>query len=117
MLIARALPIMRVHIKPGAQRGYSGHCINLPQNVTELATSLPGYPRDLAVIIVKVKGRDNTFKDVTVRKQKVHNALIWLINNNPHYSGLTINDDALNSLPDNGVPTDLMTVETDDDIV
>ncbi len=47
----------------------------------------------------------------------MHNALIWLISNNPHYSGLTINDDALNSLPDNGVPTDLMTVETNDGIV
>ena len=117
MLIARALQIMRVYIKPGGQRGYSGHCINLPQNVTELATSLPRYPKDLAVIIVKVKGRDNTFKDVTVRKQKVHNALVWLINNNPHYSELTINEDALNSLPENGVPPDLMTVETDDDMV
>ena len=30
MLIARALPIMRVYVKPGGQRGYSGHCINLP---------------------------------------------------------------------------------------
>ncbi len=47
MLIARALPIMRVYIKPGGQRGYSGHCINLPQNVTELATSLPRYPQRL----------------------------------------------------------------------
>ena len=56
MLIARALPIMRVYIKPGGQRGYSGHCINLPQNVTEPATSLPRYPKDVAVIIVKVKG-------------------------------------------------------------
>ena len=55
MLIARALPIMRVYIKPGGQRGYSGHCINLLQNVTELATSLPRSPKDLAVIIVKVK--------------------------------------------------------------
>ncbi|CAB3984730.1 Hypothetical predicted protein [Paramuricea clavata] len=117
MLIARALPIMRVYIKPGGQRGYSGHCINLPQNVTELATTLPRYPKDLTVIIVKVKGKDNTFRDVTVRKQKVHNALVWLINNNPHYSELTINEEALNSLPENGVPPDLMTVETDDDIV
>ena len=66
MLIARALPIMRVYIKPGGQRGYSGNCINLPKNVTELATSLPRYPKDLAVIIVKVKGRENTFKDVRV---------------------------------------------------
>ena len=117
MLIARALPIMRVYIKPGGQRGYSGHCINLAQNVTELATSLPRYPKDLAVIIVNIRGRDNTFKHVTVRKQNVHNALIWLINNNPHYSELTMNEDALNLLPENGVPSELMTVETDDDIV
>ena len=117
MLIARALPIMRVYIKPGGQRGYSGHYINLPQNVNELATSLPRYPKHLAVIIIKVTGRVNAFRDVTVRRLKVHNALIWLINNNPYYAGLTINDNALNSLPENGVPPDLMTVETDEDIV
>ncbi len=27
MLIARALPIMRVYLKPGGQRGYSGHAL------------------------------------------------------------------------------------------
>ena len=37
MLIARALPIMRVYIKPGGQRGYSGHCINLPQTCNIVA--------------------------------------------------------------------------------
>ena len=63
-LIAHAL-LMIVYIKLGGQRGYSGHCINLPKNVTKLATSLPRYPKDLAVI-VKVKGRENTFKDVRV---------------------------------------------------
>ena len=57
MLIACALPIMIIFIKPGGQRGYSGHCINLPQNVKQLATSLPRYPRELSVIIVKVKGK------------------------------------------------------------
>ena len=45
MLIARALPIMRIYIKPGGQQDFSGHCINLPQNVTEFATSLPRYPK------------------------------------------------------------------------
>ena len=67
MLIARALPIMRVYIKPGGQGGYSGHCINLPQDIKELASSLPRYPKDIALIVVKVKGRNNTFKDVKVR--------------------------------------------------
>ncbi len=54
---------------------------------------------------------------MSLRKQKVHNSLVWLINNNPYYSELTINEDALDSLPENGVPPDLMTVRTDNDIV
>ena len=40
MLIARALPMMRVYVRPGGQRGYSGHCINLPQKVEQLASKL-----------------------------------------------------------------------------
>ena len=70
-----------------------GHCINLPQNVKELATSLPRYPKDMTLIIVK--GKENTLKDVTVRKQKLHDALVWLIRNNPHYSALTIKEPLL----------------------
>ena len=49
-LIARALPIMRIYIKAGGQRGFSGHCINLPQNVNVLASVLPRYPKDLTII-------------------------------------------------------------------
>ena len=51
MLIARALPIMRVYIKPGGQRGYNGHCIYLPQNVKELAHCLLRYPKDLRLLL------------------------------------------------------------------
>ena len=47
MLNTRALPIMHIYIKPGGQRGYSGHIINLPQNISELAHFLPRYPKDL----------------------------------------------------------------------
>ena len=117
MLIARALPIMRIYIKPGGQRGYSGHCINLPQDLNELASVLPRCPKDLSIIVVRVKGRDNTFKDVNVRRQKVHNALLWLLQNNSHYKDITIDQHALDCLPINGVPTDIMTIESDNDIV
>lgn len=115
MLIARALPIMRVYIKPGGQRGYSGHCINLPQHVEELATSLPRYPKDLSVIVVKMKGKDNNFKDVSVRRHNVADALHWLMNNNPHYKDVNINQHSLNCLPENGVPHDLISIETEND--
>lgn len=48
----------------------------------------------------------------------MYNALVLFINNNnPHYPDFTINYDALDSLPYNGVPPDIMTVETDDDMI
>ena len=53
---------MAICIKPGGQRGYSGHCINLTQNVKELATSLPRYPKDLSLVTVKLKVRNDTNK-------------------------------------------------------
>ena len=114
MLIARALPIMTVFIKPGGQRGYSGHCINLPQHVEELALSLQRYPKELSVIVVKMKGKANNFKDVSVRRQKVADALLWLINNNPHYKDVKLNKDSLNCLPNHGVPHDLTSVQRED---
>ena len=107
VLIARALPIMRVYIKPGRQRGYSGHCINLPQNINELASSLSTvsrYPKDLSVIIVEVKVRNDTFKVVNLRRNKVYDALIWLKQNNFLKRNVMINEEALNCLPDNDVP-------------
>ena len=69
------------------------------------------------MIIVKMKGRNDTLKDVIVRRQKVHDALLWFAQNNPHCADVEINEQALNSLPDNGAPTDLLTVETGDHIL
>jgi hypothetical protein len=117
MLIARALSIMKVYIKPGGQRGYSGHCINLPQKTTELAQTLPRYPKDVPLIIVTMKGKDNSFKDVIVRKEKVEKALLWLIiEHNPQYQFIKLDTNSLQNLPINGVPNDVQTINTVDDI-
>ena len=39
------------------------------------------------------------------------------LRNNPHYSNVTINQHALESLPVDGVPSDIMTVESESDIL
>ena len=117
MLIARALPIMHIYIKPGRQRGYSGHTVNLPQNVSELAHSLPRYPKDLSVIVVKAKGKEGSIKNLTVRRQVVLDALNWLTKNNPHYSNVEINFHALNSLPENDVPQEILSLETEETVI
>ena len=63
MLIARALPIMKVYLKPGGQRSYSGHCINLPQRISDLAKSLPHCPKDIPLVAVTMKGKGASLKD------------------------------------------------------
>ena len=78
MLIARTLPLMTVYVKPGGQRGYSGHIINLPQGISELAESLPRYPKNVPYLVVSMKGKESTCKEVIVRREKVEKALMRL---------------------------------------
>lgn len=116
MLIAHALQIMKVYLKPEGQRGYSGHCVNLPQRVSDLAQSLPHCPKDIPLILVTMKGKGNTFRDVIVRRKKVEQALQWLIKHNPEYHSVVVNSTILNTLPFDGVPADLQIIETDNDL-
>ena len=59
MLIAHTLPIMKVYLKPG---GYSGHCINFPQRVSNLTQSLPHCPKDIPLVVVTMHGKGANFK-------------------------------------------------------
>ena len=116
MLIACALPIIHVYIKPGRQRGFSGHCINIPQNIRELAHSLPRYPKDLPVIVVQKKGKGNNFKNLVVRRQVVPDVRHWLSRNNPLYSDIAINYNAIVSLPENEVPQQFLSIQTEEKV-
>ena len=62
-----------------------------------------------------MKGKDNTFKDVIVRKKNVELALAWLIKHNPQYHDVNVNVSVLDTLPVNGVPSDLQIIETTND--
>ena len=110
MLIARAFPVISVYTKPGGQRAYKGHCINFPQDIQELADTLPRYPKELLIIVITVKGKDNTGKDLIVRTQKVCMALHWLVEHNPVYKNIKIDLNCLSSLPIEGIPRDLKKV-------
>ena len=70
MLIARALPIMSVFIKPGGQRAYSGHCINFPQDIRQLASTLPHYPKEISIIVVRMKGNKKNIQRCQGKKTK-----------------------------------------------
>ena len=90
MLIARAFPVISVYTKPGGQRAYKGHCINFPQDIQDLADTLPRYPKELPIIVITAEGKNNTSHDLIVRRQKVSMALQWLVDHNPVYKTLKL---------------------------
>ena len=85
MLISAVLPIMTLYRLPHGQYGYSGHVINLPQDVASFANSLPRLPSELDVIIVRKEGANQSHRDFRVRRSRVLSALQWLQTNNVYY--------------------------------
>jgi len=67
--------MMSVYCLPLGQYGYSGHIINLPQDVPTFVNSLPRLPTDLETIIVHKEDSVNTHHDFHVRRSKVLTAL------------------------------------------
>ena len=114
MLISAVMPIMSIYRLPHGQYGYSGHVINLPQDVVSFAISLPRLPSELDVLVVRKEG-DQSHRDFRVRTAVVERALNWLLQNNTHYRANQIhfNQDALAQLPEDGNLSCLTSVPPD----
>ena len=115
MLISAVMPIMSVYRLPQGQYGYSGHVVNLPQDVASFAQSLPRLPSELDVIVVRKEGANQSHRDFCVRRALVHRALQWLVTHNHYYHslGVTIDITALDQLPQNGNISQLVSVIED----
>ena len=91
---------------------YRGHVINLPQDLTTFATSLPRLPKELDILIVRKEGSDCTHRDFRVRKSVVLGALLWLKHHNKYYRNVNIDYDSLNELPEDGNLSGLTGIKT-----
>ena len=74
MLISVVMPVMSIYKLPHGQYGYSGHIINLPQDVKLFATKLPHVPVEIDILVVR-KEREQTHRDFYVRRRVVEDAL------------------------------------------
>ena len=110
MLISRVLPIMAIYHLPHGQYGYSGHVLNLPQDIATFVNTLPRCPADLDVIIVRKEGATDSHKDFRVRRSVVLRALQWLVENNIYYRDITIDHSVLALLPTDGELSNLETM-------
>ena len=67
MLVSAGMPIMSIYRLPLGQYGYTGHVINLPQDVVSFANSLPRVPSELDVLVIR-KDSEQSHRDFRVRR-------------------------------------------------
>ena len=92
------------------QSGLQGNTITFPQNIVKIAASLPASA-DILIDDLKVVFLGNTpptreklKKVLTVRRERVYNAVQFLIDNHPQYSDVSLDSDVLMTLPIDDVP-------------
>jgi len=96
-LVARRILFMKIFRLPrGAHQGIKGSVVNVPADVTKIASVLPRIPSQCALIALKLK-RDLRYKSAvsqqTIRPHRVLEALEYLILNNPeHYGDISLNN-------------------------
>jgi len=95
--------------------GIKGHVVFLPQDTSRLLDLLPMSPASLPEVVKVVwTGKSDPDKSrlrsrFTVRKQKVYNALQWLVRNHADYRGnVTIDEELMRSWADTFVVVDLL---------
>ena len=112
MLVSAVMPIMSIYRLPLGQYGYTGHVINLPQDVVSFANSLPRVPSELDVLVIR-KDSEQSHRDFRVRRSVVQEALTWLLENNRYYraNAIRLNEEALHRLPQDGNLTDIRSLQ------
>ncbi|CAB4435573.1 unnamed protein product [Rhizophagus irregularis] len=110
MLIAQTFTIISVYYLRGGQYAYSGNVINFSQDIGEFVSRLPRHPSTLDTLIVCRNSAESStsFRDFTVRHDKVRKALCWLKRNNRYYANIIIDDNVLRTLLNKGSIDDLL---------
>ena len=100
-----------------AQRAIKGNCVAFMQDISKVCTELPSIPALTKYLKVCFVGNhecperlQQVKKILTVRRQKVHDALLWLTQHNVAFQrmGITIDVDGLNALPEDDVHEDIV---------
>ncbi|XP_057837722.2 uncharacterized protein LOC131047921 [Cryptomeria japonica] len=99
MLIARSAPVLQVSHARGDQYKYIGHTINFPQDISEIATTLPCKFQHLEIVIIRRTNLEGKQYDCYVNKFHVMVALNYKIQHDQYYSDVIIDAAVVDLLP------------------
>lgn len=113
MLISPILAIQSIYRLPGGAISTRGFVANFKQDIQPISKLLPRLPKELPLLILKKKDQKNQTHHFSVNKKRVEMCLKYLCKNNKQYinHNISIDQIALDSLPDDNIPSDLLEVE------
>jgi len=90
----------------GGSTGFKGNVISFPQDISDICRDLPRLPQSLKVVVARCKGVSDEqvekFIDFRVRRAHVLKWLQFLKKLSSPYKDITINEDNLSQLPEDG---------------
>ena len=98
MLIARVAPVMSVMRLPeyrGGQWRFKGHVVRYPQDIQSVVSVLPRVSVDVLVLRSQQSANADAVREFRVRRQRVHDALLWLMELNCYYGDISVSVDNL----------------------
>ena len=103
-LIALHCPVLKVFRLKGGSFGYSGNVVAVTQDIGGFVNLLPRRLSEVELtIVMPFYSRDEEApKSLRVSHHKIRLWLHFLISRNPIYSNISIDEEALISLPENG---------------
>jgi len=105
MLIARVAPvmsIMRLSEYRGGQWRFKGHVGCFPQDIQPVVSVLPRVSVDVLVLRTQQSANADAEREFCVRRQRVHDALLWFMEHNRYYGDISVSVENLEQLPDDG---------------
>ena len=94
--ISLICPQLTIYKLKGGASGIKGHSISFYQDIQGFVNRLPHRPEDLPIIVIKAPNQNIELK---ANRFKILNALEFLVQKNPEYGKIAIDEEALSSYP------------------
>jgi len=94
--------VMRLSEYRGGQWRFKGHVVCFPQDIQPVVSVLPRVSVDVLVLRSQQSANADAMCEFRVCCQKVHDALLWLMEHDRYFGDISVSVENLEQLPDDG---------------
>jgi len=105
ILIARVAPVMSVMRLPeycGGHWRFKGHVVCFPPDIQPVVSVLPRVSVVVLVLRSQQSANADAVREFRVSRQRVRDALLWLMEHDRYYGDISVSVENLEQLPDDG---------------